>query len=108
MKKRTGAAAGLLLLSTLLLGAAAADAQDVERGRGLAAIHCSSCHVTGRDGRRGQTVARAFGTIANAYELDAGRLRGWIAAPHPPMPDPQLRDDEIRDLAAYIMSLRRP
>jgi cytochrome c len=32
-------------------------------------------------------------------------LRGWLAAPHPPMPNFDLSRQEIEDIVAYLASL---
>ncbi len=107
MKDGAYLAATMTLALAVILLANAALAQDIERGRRLANIRCTSCHTV--DGPVGatSTVARSFSVIANQPFLDGGRLRGWLAAPHPQMPDPDLEDREISDLVAYILSLKR-
>ena len=49
----------------------------------------------------------SFPTIANLPDQTADRLSGRIMAPHPPMPTIALTAVEIRDLAAYILSLKQ-
>jgi hypothetical protein len=44
--------------------------------------------------------------MARRPEQTAERLAGRLMAPHPPMPDASLTAAEIRDLAAYILSLK--
>jgi mono/diheme cytochrome c family protein len=97
--------AGFLVLMTLLSGTAFA-AGDPARGLLLAKTWCASCHLVTADQASASTEAPAFGSIAKrpSGELDA--LAGFLADPHPPMPNLSLTRDEIRDLLAYIGSLR--
>lgn len=95
-----GAAAALLVLGT-----GASQAQDAERGRMMAERWCAECHVVGPDGAGGD-AGPAFETVANREGGQADIIVAWLADPHPPMPNMSLTMAEIRDLAAYIMSLR--
>ena len=80
---------------------------EVAKGKAIAERWCSSCHLVSRDQTSTAGDAPAFATIASrsASEIDA--LAGFLADPHPPMPDLSLTRAEIRDLLAYIASLRR-
>lgn len=78
-----------------------------ERGRFLARHWCTSCHVVERDAGRGTDSAPPFPKLADDPAYTEARLRGWLAAPHPPMPDPGLSRREIDEIAAYILSMRR-
>lgn len=47
-----------------------------------------------------------FAEIARRHAGATGMLEGFLADPHPPMPDLSLTRQEIRNLVAYIMSLK--
>ncbi len=98
---RIGVAA--MALATLWSGAEAQD--GVGQGREIARTWCAGCHVV--DGAAaGSDTAPPFAAIAQDPALSAGRLRAWLADPHPPMPNLALAREEIEALVAYIGSLR--
>jgi len=100
----------------LLLAAAPALAQpsaqaptetnEVRQGRALAVRVCSICHGI----RLGQpsTAAGApnFYTVAMTPGMTALALRVALQRPHHSMPDLALTNDELRNVTAYILSLR--
>lgn len=104
---------GLALAFLVGLTAAPAGAADLtaaakaERGKFLARHWCMSCHVVEREGGHGTDAAPTFPKLADDPAYTEARLKGWLAAPHPPMPDPGLSRREIDEIAAYIISLRR-
>lgn len=83
------------------------DAGDAARGRQIALSLCATCHAPAAD-RGGQANAdiMSFQAIARRG-ASAEYLAGRIIIPHPPMPDTQLKVSEIRDVIAYILSLRQ-
>jgi len=94
-----------------LLAASPAPAQpglsDKGHGRDLAERLCSNCHLASRDAKfSGTQMAPPFPAIANRKDQTPQRLAGAIIIPHPEMPTIQLTMSEIRDIVAYIMSLR--
>jgi hypothetical protein len=48
-----------------------------------------------------------FTSIAKRSPSEIDALAGFLADPHPPMPKLSLTREEIRDLLAYIGTLRR-
>ena len=80
-----------------------------QRGRELAARLCSNCHTTDVGRQAGPTLADvpSFAVIANRANATAESLAGKIIIPHSAMPGVQLTTAEIRDVVAYILSLRR-
>lgn len=78
------------------------------RGSGLARQVCAQCHdiATGSAPVR-QVNAPAFSTVANRPDMTVEKLRAWMAASHPTMPNYLLNATEVDDVATYIMSLRR-
>jgi mono/diheme cytochrome c family protein len=112
---------GLAILA--VLAAAPAAAQDTtppgdpDRGRELATAVCSACHVapagadeSERDEPRSlpfpEGVPLPFEDIANTEGVTAAVLQAWLLSTHPTMPDLVLTPQEIRDVVAYILSLR--
>ena len=91
-----------------LTGAAALAAGQAEQGKAIAERWCAACHQVSPE----QTIASAdvpsFMTIARmqATPDDLAALEGFLADPHPVMPDMSLTRQEIRDLVAYIGSLK--
>jgi mono/diheme cytochrome c family protein len=81
---------------------------DPDNGLTVARKLCVGCHLIG-DGlpAAAPTEAPAFASVANRPNQSAEALTNWLIAPHPPMPDPHLATKEIRDLGAYILSLRK-
>ena len=99
------AAAVVALLVIVPLRVASA-ASDVEEGRALAKEWCSSCHMVAPGVAASTTdAAPPFPQMAEDPAYTEERLRGWLWAPHPPMPDFDLSRFEIESLIAYIKSL---
>lgn len=94
----------VIALAVALLATPAAAQGDVDNGAVMAVEWCAACHLieTGpppnvADG------APPFKTVAG---YDDARLRTWLTAPHPPMPDFNLSRSQIDDIMAYLRSLR--
>ena len=106
------ASVGLSIAAVCLtLGAVPAVAQsvpgDVERGRELAERVCSNCHKVKADPAAPvSTDVLSFPTIANRPGVTAESLAGRIIVPHPAMPNVQLSVRELREVIAYILSLK--
>jgi len=81
---------------------------DGRRGYELAARLCTHCHAIDRQASSSiRTDAPSFPTIANRPGATAEYLAGRIIVPHPAMPGVPLTIAEIRDIVAYIASLRK-
>ena len=86
----------------------AQDIGDIQQGRQLALDVCASCHAV----RAGQTqsplaTAPSFETIAKTPGMTAAALAFWLTAhSHPTMPNLILSSQQLRDVSAYILSLR--
>ena len=104
----SAAAFGYLVLWAASIATGQGTSGDVANGLALAERLCVTCHVVKRDAT-GPIIAGvpSFPTIANRPDQTADRLSGRIMAPHPPMPTIALTAAQIRDLAAYILSLRQ-
>jgi mono/diheme cytochrome c family protein len=101
------------MLAALALGTAPARAEppgEPGRGRDLARQLCSSCHLVSPD-HRGPVPdgIPSFMAIAARPGGTEDHLLGvLVSPPHPAMPAPPLSRQQMRDVAAYILSLRRP
>jgi mono/diheme cytochrome c family protein len=80
---------------------------DPEHGRVLTRTWCTSCHVVDLEGR-GADAGPALPALLGDGQRTADEIRGWLAAPHPPMPNFDLTRQEIEDIVAYLESLAQP
>lgn len=81
---------------------------DPVKGRALAERACVACHVVSE--RAVSPVAAdvpTFAAIANKPGQTMEAIAGRIVIPHPPMPAISLSREEIGNVVAYIMTLRR-
>lgn len=77
--------------------------------RGLEQVKklCAGCHsVEASANGLVQTDIPSFKSIANRPDQTREKLANWLILPHPPMPDTGLSRQDIRDIGAYLMSLR--
>ena len=105
------------VLATAQAQQASSAADDVEKGRYLAGLICSICHVAGPD-QLVEPVLRppapSFETIAQRSTTSADSIRTFLTTTHRDisnpagMPNPELLDFQIRQLDAYLLSLRMP
>ena len=81
---------------------------DVQEGDRIAHTLCINCHVVDAASPvvRNDRVP-SFSWIANQPGLTVERIPGWLSTSHERMPDFSLTRDEIRDVSAYILSLRQ-
>jgi len=102
-----------LMIAAMGLAAAAGSAGaqsvpgDVSRGRELAERLCTNCHnVKVEQTGPVRTDVPGFPSIANRPGVTAEMLAGRIIIPHPAMPGVQLTVRELREIIAYILSLK--
>jgi mono/diheme cytochrome c family protein len=110
--------ASLSLLAILILTAPAAaktlgPRADVNAGREFALQACTGCHIVAAHQEFAPllTGAPTFEEIANRSNVSTASLRRAISAmPQVPsrgrMANPLLTDNDLADVAAYIMTLR--
>ena len=88
---------------------------NMQAGRALALLVCASCHVVAPDQPfkpvyKGPPNPPNFKEIANQPGVTAESLRHHLetlpAVARNSMPNLLLSDDQLRDVAAYILSLR--
>jgi mono/diheme cytochrome c family protein len=99
----------LLGLATLVAGAAGAQAADAATGQHLAETWCSGCHRVGAipDRRTARDAVPDFAAIARMPSTTPSSLNAWLNSQHQAMPDFRLTRDQVQDVSAYILSLRR-
>lgn len=97
-------AVAILVLS--LQAASAYAAGNAAAGKALAERWCASCHLVAPEQATATTEAPPFQSIARRSSGDLGALAAFLADPHPPMPQMSLTRQEIKDLLAYISSLK--
>jgi cytochrome c len=99
---------GVCLVSEIGPTQAQTTLGDAKRGQELSQRVCSGCHSVS-PGSAATVIADVptFAAIASRPDITAERLAGRIIVPHPPMPNVQLTVAEMRDIIAYILSLRQ-
>ena len=102
-----------------LLGPASAQqasvADDVREGHRLAVLVCAYCHMAAPDQTDKpllQPPGPSFASIARRKDFSADFLRTFLATTHRDigrpqgMPNPELLDSQVNQVAAYLLSLR--
>lgn len=92
----------------VLVGVSVLAASRPEQGKAIAQRWCAACHQVSAEQTTASADAPSFMTIAQMRATPSAlvALEGFLADPHPVMPDMSLTRQEIRDLVAYIGSLK--
>ena len=103
---------GVVALVVMVLAALPALAQpepgDARSGQRLAAAWCANCHQVAPGGPGPATdAAPAFQAIARMPSTTSMSLRVFLQTPHANMPDYRLTREQLDDVVAYILSLKR-
>ena len=77
---------------------------DPEAGRDIVRSWCTACHVVDLEGT-GADAGPALPALLAGRQRSADEIRGWLADPHPPMPNLNLSRQEIENILAYLESL---
>ena len=82
---------------------------DVAEGHAFARRVCAECHAV----ERGEVFspderAPPFIEVATTPGLTPMALFAWLQTSHPNLPALLLDEDEMRDVVAYVLSLRAP
>ena len=110
-------AVGLALIALSIAGAPAAAKDDASVGKGYARANCTYCHVISDDQEFTpplQPHGPKFTAIAAKAKNTPARLTTFLMMTHHDfrnakgMPNPLLTNDQISDVVAYIVSLRKP
>jgi mono/diheme cytochrome c family protein len=101
------AAAALLIAPFPTL---AQEVGNPTRGHEYARAHCAECHgvETTSDDFSPNADAPDFAVVANTPGMTERAVGVWLQTSHPTMPDLMITPANRDDLAAYIMSLRKP
>ena len=100
---------GTALMATAVTSPTLAQSvvSDPGRGRELAESLCTTCHVVDASQENvAKSDISSFYSIANKADQSQERLAAAIIFPHPAMPNVSFTNAELRDVIAYIMSLR--
>jgi len=88
---------------------------DVSKGHHVAAVVCAVCHVAAADQSNQPMLhppAPPFKEIAQRKDLTAAWLENFLKTTHRDlgsqkgMPNPDLADFQIKEVVAYVLSLR--
>jgi mono/diheme cytochrome c family protein len=102
---------GLIVLAAAvtlgLSGAAAAQDADIAAGKAYASEICATCHAI----LPGEEVsplleATPFQQVADTPGMTELALSVWLQTSHPTMPNIILEQDDMRNVIAYIRSLK--
>ncbi len=113
---RTRLFATMVLAGAATHAAAADDADEVANGHQLALEICSACHIAAPDQKTTPILnppAPSLEALANKPGATAASVQKFLLTIHlslangKDMPNPELTEDQARDLALYVMSLRK-
>lgn len=106
--RTVGFAVVVLACAGTALRADDTPAASPEQGLKLAQTLCQNCHLLpGAETNNTVTVGiPSLSGIANRPGQTGLAIEGTLIKPHAPMPDMKLSNQEIRDLIAFIDSLR--
>lgn len=100
----------ILIVTGLVLmphGATSQTEGDARQGENFAMAACSQCHAVGRKQFLSPNrYAPSFQSLARSPGMTTTKLHVWFETPHPSMPNLILRDDDKKNVFAYIMSLK--
>ena len=103
----------LALAASLVTLASTAQAQtqalvgDLDAGRTIAKTWCANCHVVDPNATQGADQVPTFAAIAKMTSTTAMSLHAFLQTPHSRMPNFQLGNQQIDDVSAYILSLKK-
>jgi len=99
-----------LLAAAMVLGApegAGAQDADIAAGKAYAQEVCAACHAV-LPGEEVSALIEAtpFQEVANTPGMTELALSVWLQSSHPTMPNIILEQDDMRNVIAYIRSLK--
>jgi len=106
----------IALLAGPVWGQDAVNPDDVQAGHRLAIIVCANCHVVAPDQPSNPILrppASSFVSIAQRKFVTVDWVQNYLNTTHrgldnpEGMPNPQLLDFQVKQVAAYILSLRK-
>jgi mono/diheme cytochrome c family protein len=90
----------------LFAGINLASAQNIENGRRLSERWCTECHAIGPEPSK-RHRARPFISIATKENITAEMIASYLRLPHATMPNLPLSQQDARDIAAFIMDMKK-
>jgi mono/diheme cytochrome c family protein len=91
-----------------LSGSAEAQEADIDAGKAYAEQVCAACHaVLANEQISPLPEAPTFQSVADTPGMTEMALSVWLQSSHPTMPNIVLSQDELRNVVAYIRSLKR-
>ncbi|MGH6804975.1 MAG: c-type cytochrome [Methyloceanibacter sp.] len=99
----------MLVTAMLITPASQTVAQDadVEAGAAYAGQVCAACHaVLANEQHSPLPQAPAFQSVADTPGMTELALSVWLQSSHPTMPNIILEQDDLRNVVAYIRSLK--
>jgi len=97
----------LLLSVTLCAPAMSQQIGDAEKGLRYALEACSGCHAVHPEQLLSPLPqAPRFQDVANTHGMTAIALTVWFQTSHPTMPNITMRDQDMRNVIQYILSLK--
>jgi len=100
----------VLAAAVLIALASAAEAQegDVDAGGAYAKQVCAACHAVLPNEQISPLLeAPTFQKVADTPGMTELALTVWLQSSHPTMPNIILKPDDLRNVVAYISSLKR-
>ncbi len=100
----------------LVFAQEAVNSDDVQAGHHLAIIVCANCHVAASDQTSDPILrppAPSFASIAQHKSVTEDWLQNYLKTTHRSldnpngMPNPQLLDFQMKQVSAYLLSLRK-
>ena len=99
---------GLVVAGTLLLHESLPSTANEDHGRALAQRLCARCHMhEGQGEKQGPMGVPSFDAIANRPNQSLRGILVWLKSAPPMMPNHHLTQDEMIDIADFIISLKR-
>lgn len=96
-----------LCVALMLFGETQASfAQNAENGRRLSERWCSECHAIGSATDRFHGIP-SFATIAAKENINADMIASFLFLPHATMPNPPLSRTDARDIALFIIQMKK-
>jgi mono/diheme cytochrome c family protein len=99
----------LLVVSAVTVGSAQAqELGSVQHGLRLARAECAECHWVDKvTGRSPNAAAPTFERIANVPGMTGAAVTAALRTSHKTMPNVIIKGEDIGDLIAYILSLKK-
>jgi mono/diheme cytochrome c family protein len=95
----------IIVLATATAAAAADDLSRSQAGHVYAETYCSKCHGIGA-GPSPLAQAPRFKDVAEQSGVTAMSLQAFLQSSHPTMPNLIIEPEDMRNVIAYILSLK--